>query len=42
MTPTDYPKTVGCNQGPDIMRQIKVSRRAKGRPFEDVAKELGI
>ena len=37
-----YPKTVGFDQGPDIMRQIKTSRKAKSRDFEELCKELGI
>lgn len=37
-----YPGTTGCNIGKDLMEQIKKSREAKSRDFEDVCKELGI
>lgn len=34
----------GCNYGEEIMNQIKegMKRRGRSRPFEDVAKELGL
>lgn len=37
-----YPKTKGCEYGPDILTQIKVSKKSKSRDFEEVVKELGI
>ena len=37
-----YPKTIGCNSGPDILNQIKKAKKSKSRDFEDVCKELGI
>ena len=34
----------GCNYGEEIMNQIKegMKRKGRSRPFEDVAKELGL
>ena len=37
-----YPKTRGCDIGQEMMEQIKKSRKAKSRDFEDVCRELGI
>lgn len=36
------PKVTGCKYGPDIMRQIKASKKSKSRDFEEICKELGI
>jgi hypothetical protein len=37
-----YPKTNGCDYGPDVLDQIKKATKAKSRDFELVCKELGI
>jgi hypothetical protein len=37
-----YPKTKGCNQGKDVMEQIRKSKKTKSRDFDDICKELGI
>jgi hypothetical protein len=37
-----YPKTNGCNYGPDILDQIKKSKKSKSRDFDEIRKELGI
>jgi hypothetical protein len=36
------PKTIGCDYGPDVLNQIKKSKRGNSRDFEEVCKELGI
>ena len=36
------PSTTGCTYDEDIMVQIIRGMRSSSRPFEDVAKELGI
>jgi hypothetical protein len=36
------PKTTGCNYGPDVLNQIKKSKKGNNRDFEEVCKELGI
>lgn len=35
-------KTEGCNYGPDILNQIKKSKKRGSRDFADVREELGI
>ncbi len=37
-----YPKTTGCDYGPDVLNQIKKSKKSKSKDFEAVCRELGI
>jgi hypothetical protein len=37
-----YPKTTGCDYGPDILNQIKESKGRGSSDFGKVCKELGI